>query len=184
MNKSISAIAIKLFGVYIGFSFITLLPSLFMLFSINTGMKDQQWSSILIIIAYLLIYLIVAFAFIFKTQFIIRLFKFPDESKDDFYKDLKPSQLSIGLILIGIYFLIYSLPYLILYIISFTKFNTGSITWAQCGAKVITSILSTLLILKSKAIEAYLLKKMNRNPNEIAPLDDSPNGETADANLP
>ena len=171
MNKNIASIAIKLFGVYIGFSFIQLSPSLFfLLFLTNSGLQVQL-TYILVNSAYLVIYFLIAFLFIFKTQLIIKLFKFPDEgaSTEELYKNLKPFALSIGLNLIGVYFLISSLPYLILYIISFTKFNTGTITWLQCGAKVITSVLSFLLILKSKSIETYLLKIMNRNSQASVP---------------
>jgi hypothetical protein len=138
MNKNISAIAIKLFGIYIGFSFIRLTPSLLVIFLIDTTdfMQDKLTYSI-INIAYLLIYLVVSFLFIFKTQLVLKIFRFPDENKEDIYENLKPFALSLGLILIGLYFLLSSLPYLILYVMSllpetvFTAPYTGAIGLAQ-----------------------------------------------------
>ena len=170
MNTNISLIAIKLFGVYLGFSFFRSLPeAMFLLFMKKSDAMPSLLPYYIITIVYLLIYLSVALLFIFKTHSLIKLLNLPDEKTEVFTESLKNPVLLIGLILIGLYFLFSSLPFIISFGITFipgTPLNmrySGSDLWARCGEKFITAILSLILIAKSKAIGAYLLRIISKD---------------------
>lgn len=168
MNNNISIIAIKLFGVYSGFTFICSIPSAMLLLFMEKRNIPDQLPYFIITTAYLLIYLAVALLFIFKTQLVIKLLSLADEKTEDVTESIKPFALLIGLILIGLYFLFSSLPYIISYGITFipgtplSMTYSGSIFWTRCGEKIITAILSLILIAKSKAIETYLSRIINK----------------------
>ncbi|MEA2012983.1 MAG: hypothetical protein U9O87_07905 [Verrucomicrobiota bacterium] len=170
MNKNISVIAIKLFGVYLGFSFIRSIHSaILMLFMKKSDFIPSQTPYFIITIAYLLIYLTIAILFIFKTKLILKLLNLPYEKTKNIVENFKPFAFSLGLILIGLYFLFSALPYLISYGITFisgtalTTTYSGFIWWTRCGEKIITVILSFILIIKSNAIGTYLIEIINKN---------------------
>jgi uncharacterized membrane protein (DUF485 family) len=170
MNKNIATIAVKLFGVYLGFSFIRSIPSaILILFMKKSDFMPDQTPYFIITIAYLLIYLAIAILFIFKTELILKLLNFPYEKTEDLCESIKPFALSLGLILIGLYFLFSSLPYLISYGITFipgtalTTTYSGSVWWTKFGEKLITVILSLILIIKSNIIGTYLIQIINKN---------------------
>ena len=83
MNKNISVIAIKLLGIYLGFSFIRSIPSaMLILFMKKSDFMPDQTPYFIITIAYLLIYLAIAILFIFKTEIILKLLNLPCENTE------------------------------------------------------------------------------------------------------
>jgi hypothetical protein len=172
MTRNISTIAIKLFGIYALFRLISYTP---IAFSIPLMLRVCRTSDLLtaisILLGYALIHLTVAFLFIFKTNFILKLFKFPEEEEqENIDVKIKPFALSLGLMLIGIYFFIsycgcITKSLLLLFREnSYTTDTSG--WWIKYISEIVVMLGSLFLIFKNKAIADFLIRRTNKAPQK------------------
>ena len=165
-NINIALIAIKIYGLYILYAVLASIPSTFLFLYVKDdgGFLPDMSVYFWVTLSAFIIQIIISFIFIFKTNLILKIARFPLVDSDILENKSKSLILRSAIIILGLYFLMKSLPFLIYSLLPFIPggdspiHSNNSFWWTKFGEKVITFIIAVILILKNKYIGHALLK--------------------------